>query len=252
MASGGGMTWLMIILIICNAFASAAGLALFALAIWVAVDGYRLYPISGVSGKDDIFAGAWIAIFTGFAYFCTTIFGIYAALKKRRSLMLAYLIIMFIIFIFECASCITAATNRDYLVGNSNLVKKQMLRYYAENSDKGAQITNTWNRVMQDVQCCGADSALDWIEYNSTFRQTYGTTYPWPLNCCKRLSSFEVADPEGCKIGQSSTMFTTGCFNYIESVFSRYTWAVSWYGFSVQMFVFFLLLIAMVYYTQLG
>lgn len=66
----------------------AAGLALFALAIWVAVDPYKLYPIAAVSGKDDIFAAAWIAIFTGFAYFCTAIFGIYAALKRKRSLML--------------------------------------------------------------------------------------------------------------------------------------------------------------------
>ncbi|KAG9283667.1 uroplakin-1a [Astyanax mexicanus] len=252
MASRGGLTWLMIIVILCNAFAAAAGLALFALAIWVAVDGYKLYPISGVSGKDDIFAGAWIAIFTGFAYFCTCIFGIYAARKQRRSLMLAYLIIMFIIFIFECASCITAATNRDYLVGNSNVVKKQMLQYYAEDSTKGREITKTWNKVMQDVECCGTDSPLDWVEYNSTFRQLYGTTYPWPLNCCKRLSSFEVADSQGCIIGQTSTMFTRGCFTHIESVLSRYTWAVSWYGFSVQMFVFFMLLIAMVYFTQLG
>uniref|UniRef100_A0A8B9HRJ7 Uroplakin 1a n=1 Tax=Astyanax mexicanus TaxID=7994 RepID=A0A8B9HRJ7_ASTMX len=200
-----------------------AGLALFALAIWVAVDGYKLYPISGVSGKDDIFAGAWIAIFTGFAYFCTCIFGIYAARKQRRSLMLAYLIIMFIIFIFECASCITAATNRDYV--SRLLLLLSCLQ----------------------VECCGTDSPLDWVEYNSTFRQLYGTTYPWPLNCCKRLSSFEVADSQGCIIGQTSTMFTQGCFTHIESVLSRYTWAVSWYGFS-----FFMLLIAMVYFTQLG
>lgn len=66
----------------------AAGLALFAVAIWVAVDGYKLYPISGVSGKDDIFAGAWIAIFTGFAFFLTCIFGIIAALKRSRALLL--------------------------------------------------------------------------------------------------------------------------------------------------------------------
>ncbi len=66
----------------------AAGLALFAVAIWVAVDGYKLYPISGVSGKDDIFAGAWIAIFTGFAFFLTCIFGIFAALKRSRALLL--------------------------------------------------------------------------------------------------------------------------------------------------------------------
>ncbi|XP_076869228.1 uroplakin-1a [Brachyhypopomus gauderio] len=248
MASSGGMTCLMAFLIICNIFSAAAGLALCALAIWVTVDPYQLYPISAMSGKTDIFAAAWIAIFTGFAYFCTNIFGIFAALKKSRCLMLTYLIIMFIIFIFECASCIVAVINRDYLVGNSNLVKQQMLQYYAQPSDSGSQITTTWNTIMQNVQCCGTDAPLDWVQYNSTFNQLYGTTYSWPLQCCTRISSFDPADPLGCMAGLSSSMFTQGCFSYIQSKVDMYTWAVSWYGFSVQMFVFFLLLIAMLYY----
>ncbi|XP_062393690.1 uroplakin-1a [Sardina pilchardus] len=247
----GGNTCFKIFLILLNAFGAAASLALFALAIWVAVDGYELYPISGVSGKDDIFAGAWIAIFTGFAFFCTAVFGILAIWKSSRLLILLYLILMFIIFIFECASCITAATNRDYLVGNSNLVKKQMLKYYADDSFAGQQITVTWNRVMREVECCGADDPQDWIEYNSTFRMTYGTTYPWPQQCCKRLSNFEVADVEGCKAGLADTLFTKGCFDHIESVFSRYTWAVSWYGFSVLMFMFWLMLLTMGYYLKI-
>lgn len=66
----------------------AASLALFAVAIWVVVDGYKLYAISAVSGKDDIFAAAWIAIFTGFAFFLMCLFGIFAALKRSRSLIL--------------------------------------------------------------------------------------------------------------------------------------------------------------------
>ncbi|XP_063055540.1 uroplakin-1a isoform X2 [Engraulis encrasicolus] len=246
MADGGGI--FIGFLIILNSFGAAASLALFALAIWVAVDGYGLYPLSGVSGKDDIFAGAWIAIFTGFAFFCTTAFGIVAVLKKSRLLILLYLIFMFIIFIFECASCITAVTNRDYLVGNSNLVKKQMLKYYADTSFEGQQITLTWNKVMQEIQCCGADKPQDWIDYNSTFRKTYGTAYPWPQQCCHRLSNFEVEDPEGCKSGFNTTVFDKGCFDHIQSVFSRYTWAVSWYGFSVLMYMFWLMILTMVHY----
>ncbi|KAL2084477.1 hypothetical protein ACEWY4_019995 [Coilia grayii] len=233
----GGDSYFMVLMILLNSFGAAASLALFALAIWVAVDGYGLYPISWVSGKDDIFAGAWIAIFTGFAFFCATVFGILAVVKKSRLLVLLYLILMFIIFIFECASCITAVTHRDYLVGNSNLVKKQMLKYYGDNTPAGQQITVTWNRVMREVKCCGADNPQDWIQYNSTFRMMYGTAYPWPQQCCKRLSNFEVADADGCKAGLNSALFNKGCFKHIESVFSRYTWSVSWYGFSVLMFM---------------
>ncbi|XP_028836068.1 uroplakin-1a [Denticeps clupeoides] len=246
-----GTTCLMVFLVLCNAVAAAAGLCLFSLSIWVAVDGYGLYQISAVSGKDDIFAGAWIAIFTGFALSCTAVFGIFAVLIRSRCQVLVYLIIMFVIFIFESASCITAATNRDYLVGTSDLVKKQMLMYYTDSSSAGQQVTRTWNNMMTDVQCCGVDGPVDWIEYNSTFRQTFGSKYPWPLYCCKRLSSFEVENVEGCQIGQSSAMFTKGCFDHIESVFSRYTWAVSWYGFSVLMFMFWVMLFTMVYYIMI-
>ncbi|XP_046899805.1 uroplakin-1a [Hypomesus transpacificus] len=251
MADKRGSTCLMVVVILGNLFAAAAGLALCALAIWVAVDSFGLYPLAKWSGKDDIFAGAWIAIFTGFAFFCTCIFGVLAALWRSKGLVLTYLILMLIIFIFECASCITAVTHRDYLVGNSNLMKKQMLTYYAADGKAGSEITLTWNRLMKDAQCCGADSPMDWIEYNSTFRETFGTVYPWPLHCCQKKNNYEIVDLEACKVGQASVMFTKGCFNYIETVFSRYTWAVSWYGFAVLMFIFWIMVLAMIYYVTL-
>ncbi|XP_023654830.1 uroplakin-1a [Paramormyrops kingsleyae] len=251
MEDGKSTRVLKIILIIGNAFTAILGLALFAVAIWVTVDSYGLYPLAGVTGKDDIFAGSWIAIFTGFSFFCVAVFGIFAVIWKHRSLMMTYLALMLIIYIFECASVITAATHRDYLVGNSNLVKKQMLRYYADNSDDGKQITDTWNRVMQEVQCCGTDGPIDWITYTSTFKQNFPNVFPWPLNCCRRQNNYEIADQRSCKVGYVGSMFAKGCFGYIESVFSNYTWAISWYGFSVLIFVFFLLLCAMVYYLKL-
>lgn len=246
-----GLGCLMGTVVVCNIFAAAASLALMAVGIWVVVDPYKLYPISAGSGKTDIFAAAWIAIFTGFAFFVTCLFGIFAALKRSRGLMLTYIIVMFIIFIFECASAITAVTNRDYLVGNSNLVKQQMLRYYTENSTQGMQITDTWNKVMQDVQCCGTDGPQDWLNFQSAYQNTFGTSNPWPPNCCKKLSNSEVANPTNCRLGQKTDLFTKGCFQYIESMLSRYVWVISWYGFAVLMFVFFMLLLAMVYYTQL-
>lgn len=58
------------------------------------------------------------------------------------------------------------------------------------------------------VECCGADSPQDWIEYNSTYKAMFGTVYPWPKQCCKRLSNSDVEDPDGCKLGLTSTMFT--------------------------------------------
>lgn len=65
-----------------------SGLALFAETVWVTADQYRVYPLMGVSGKDDVFAGAWIAIFCGFSFFVVASFGVGAVLCRHRSMML--------------------------------------------------------------------------------------------------------------------------------------------------------------------
>lgn len=57
------------------------------------------------------------------------------------------------------------------------------------------------------VQCCGADGPMDWIEYTSTFSDKFGPANQWPLSCCKRNSNFEVENPEACKIGHSQSLF---------------------------------------------
>lgn len=54
----------------------------------MAADQYRVYPMLGVSGKDDVFAGAWIAIFCGFSFFVVGSLGVGAALCHRRSMLL--------------------------------------------------------------------------------------------------------------------------------------------------------------------
>jgi uroplakin 1 len=58
------------------------------------------------------------------------------------------------------------------------------------------------------VECCGTDGPADWIEYNSTLREKFGTDYPWPTHCCKRKNNYEVVNVEVCKNGQNTTVFT--------------------------------------------
>lgn len=69
-------------------FLQLAGLALYAESVWVTADPYKVYPIMGVSGKDDVYAGAWISIFTGFAFFCVCVFGIISLVRGNRLMVL--------------------------------------------------------------------------------------------------------------------------------------------------------------------
>ncbi|XP_072123325.1 uroplakin-1a [Mobula birostris] len=230
-----------------------AALALFAVTIWVVTDPYRVYPALGASGKDDVFAGAWIAIFTGFAFFCFAIFGIIAVLSKSRTMMITYLSVMMIVYIFECASCITSITHRDYLVSNPKFLKKQMLQFYGdETSNQGRDITALWNQVMPTAKCCGSVGPADWVKYTSFFRKTFNETYaPWPFQCCKRDANAQIINQRGCAVGHRDFLYQKGCFEYFSTAINSYAWAVAWYGFAILMWTFVLLLLSMYYLTTL-
>ncbi|XP_017377086.1 uroplakin-1a-like [Cebus imitator] len=58
---------------------------------------------------------------------------------------------MLIVFIFECASCITSYTHRDYMVSNPSLITKQMLTFYSADTEQGQELTRLWDRVMIEV-----------------------------------------------------------------------------------------------------
>lgn len=227
------------------------GLALFAETIWATTDPYKVYPMMGVTGKDDVFAGGWIAIFCGFSFFLLGIYGVIATLRGSRTMVMAYLVLMLIVYIFETASCITSFTHRDYMI-NSNVILKQMLRFYSAEDDQGRQLTRLWNSIMMDKECCGFNGAVDWINYSSTFRNTYNESLaPWPFMCCKRDGNFAVINPEGCRVGYMDYINSKGCSDYIVHAINSYTWGISWFGFAILMWTLLVMLGEMFYYTKL-
>uniref|UniRef100_A0A8C4Y6Y1 Uroplakin 1A n=1 Tax=Gopherus evgoodei TaxID=1825980 RepID=A0A8C4Y6Y1_9SAUR len=238
------------VLILGNIIILMCGIALYAETVWVTADQYKVYPILGVSGKDDVYAGAWIAIFCGFAFFCLGVFGIVALISSP--LHTKYLVLMLIVYIFECASCITSYTHRDFVVSNHRMVTKQMLTFYAAPTAQGRELTRMWDRIMMEQQCCGATGPLDWVNHTSTFRSFYPEGLaPWPFLCCKRDANFVILSPEGCRVGHVDYINTKGCFEHIENAVNSYTWGISWFGFAILMFTCPVMLLAMYHYTTL-
>ncbi|KAI5757977.1 UPK1A [Gulo gulo luscus] len=241
------------LLVVGNIIILLSGLALFAETVWVTADQYRVYPLMGVSGKDDVFAGAWIAIFCGFSFFVVASFGVGAALcRRRRSMILTYLVLMLIVYIFECASCITSYTHRDYMVSNPSLITKQMLTFYSADTDQGQELTRLWDRVMIEQECCGTSGPMDWVNFTSAFRAaTPEVAFPWPPLCCRRTGNFIPLNEEGCRLGHTDYLFTKGCFEHIGHAIDSYTWGISWFGFAILMWTLPVMLIAMYFYTTL-
>ncbi|KAK2103692.1 Uroplakin-1b [Saguinus oedipus] len=111
---------------------TCCGIAMTAECIFFVSDQQSLYPLPEATNNDDIYGAAWIGIFVGICLFCLSILGIVGIMKSSRKILLAYFILMFIVYAFEVASCITGATQRDFFT--PNLFLKQMLERYQNNS----------------------------------------------------------------------------------------------------------------------
>ncbi|XP_060642446.1 uroplakin-1a [Anolis sagrei] len=247
-----GSTFVVTILVLGNVIIMLAGLALYAESVWVTADPYKVYPIMGVSGKDDVYAGAWISIFTGFCFFCVCVFGIISLVNGNRLMVLLYLVLILIVYLFECASCITSYTHRDFVVSNSRLITKQMLSYYSADSYQGRELTRMWNRFMMEQQCCGTNDPMDWVNYTSVFRSRYPEIVaPWPFFCCKRDRNFIIINEEGCRLGHVDYINTQGCFEHIKHAVQSYAWGVSWFGFAILMLTVPVVLLAIYHYTTM-
>uniref|UniRef100_A0A8C6Y0M5 Uroplakin 1A n=1 Tax=Naja naja TaxID=35670 RepID=A0A8C6Y0M5_NAJNA len=206
------------LLVMGNVIIMLSGLALCAESIWVTADPYKVYPILGVTGKDDVYAGAWISIFTGFCFFCVCVFGIISLVNSNRLMVLLYLVLILVVYLFECASCISSYTHRDFV-------------------STGCKFFPSWSsksKILQ--QCCGANNPLDWVNYTSVFRSRYPEAVaPWPFYCCKRDPNFIIINEEGCNL--TGLFFPSqGCFEHIKHAVQSYAWGVSWFGFAILMF----------------
>ncbi|ELK18059.1 Uroplakin-1b [Pteropus alecto] len=222
------------LLIFGNVIIGMCGIALTAECIFFVSDQHSLYPLLEATNNADIFAAAWIGLFVGICLFCLSVLGIVGIMKSSRKILLAYFILMLIVYAFEVASCITAATQRDFFI--PNLFLKQMLERYQNNSPpnnddrwKNNGVTKTWDRFMLQNwisegvvspstcsqhtpgpdapgklgdKCCGVNGPSDWQKYTSAFRtENNDADYPWPRQCCVMNKLKEPLNLEACKLG---------------------------------------------------
>ncbi|XP_073433192.1 uroplakin-1b [Dendrobates tinctorius] len=258
MKGDSGVRCFQVILILGNVVIGLAGLALTAECIFFVTDQNRLYPLLEATNNDDIFAAAWIGIFTGFCFFLLSILGIAGIMKSNRRMLMAYLILMFIVYCFEVASAIVAATQRDFFT--PNLFLKQMLEYYqnqnpSNNNDeqiKANGVTATWNNLMLLKKCCGVNGPLDWQRYSSVFRNfNSDAAYPWPRQCCVMDLNGQPTNLQLCRLGVDGYLYMNGCYDQIAGPLWRHAWGVAWFGFAILCWTFFVLLGVMFYWVRI-
>ncbi|XP_053311454.1 uroplakin-1b [Spea bombifrons] len=257
MPDGSGVRCFQGILIFGNVVVGLCGLALTAECIFFVSDQRELYPLLEATDNDDIYAAAWIGIFTGFSFFLLSLLGIYGIMKSSRRVLMAYLILMFIVYCFEVASSITAATQRDFFT--PELFLRQMLEFYQNkdiiNNDhrwKVEGVTRTWDRLMLWNDCCGVYGPQDWQNYNSAFRrQNSDSEFPWPQQCCVMNNLAQPSNLLACRVGVEGYLKMNGCYDQIAGPMSRHAWGVAWFGFAILCWTFWVLLGSMFYWTRI-
>ncbi|KAM3933162.1 uroplakin-1b [Leptodactylus fuscus] len=257
MKGNAGVRCFQVILILGNVVIGLAGLALTAECIYFVTDQHRLYPLLDATYNDDIFAAAWIGIFTGFSFFLLSILGIIGIMKCNRRILMAYLILMFIVYCFEVASAIVAATQRDFFI--PNLFLKEMLEFYQKpnpaNNDEQLKrngVTTTWNNLMTLNNCCGVNGPQDWQDYTSGFHEANSdSAFPWPQQCCVLNDNGIPTNLALCRLGVNGYLKLDGCYDQIAGPLNRHAWGVAWFGFAILCWTFFVLLGTMFYWVRI-
>ncbi|XP_047730108.1 uroplakin-1b isoform X3 [Prionailurus viverrinus] len=204
------------LLIFGNVIVGMCGIALTAECIFFVSDQHSLYPLLEATDNDDIYGAAWIGMFVGICLFCLSVLGIVGIMKSNRKILLAYFILMFIVYGFEVASCITAATQRDF------------------------------------DNCCGVNGPSDWQKYTSAFRtENNDADYPWPRQCCVMDSLKKPLNLEACKLGVPGYYHKQGCYELISGPMNRHAWGVAWFGFAILCWTFWVLLGTMFYWSRI-
>ncbi|XP_043835716.1 uroplakin-1b-like [Dromiciops gliroides] len=233
------------------------GIALMAECIFFVSDQHSLYPLLEATDNDDIYGAAWIGIFVGISLFCLSVLGIVGIMKSSRKILLAYFILMFIVYAFEVASSITAAVQRDFFT--TNLFLRQMLERYQNKSQsnnddmwKNMKVTETWDNLMLQEKCCGVNGPSDWQKYTSAFRVVNNDAdYPWPHQCCIMDSLQKPLNLDDCKLGVSGYYHSKGCYELISGPMNRQAWGVAWFGFAILCWTFCVLLGTMFYWSRI-
>ncbi|XP_076458671.1 CD63 antigen-like [Babylonia areolata] len=173
----GGMKCVKYLLFSFNLIFVIAAIALIAVGAYVQV---KLVDYVDFFGNEYTGPGI-LLIVVGALIFIIAFFGCMGALKENYCLTMTYAVLLAVIFILMIAGGIAAYVLRAEIEDEvvSVLTKAE------KNYGVAAGVTQAWDRLQREFECCGVKSYTEWQELNLT------TTYP--QSCCKSEESQECS-----------------------------------------------------------
>ncbi|VDN01483.1 unnamed protein product [Thelazia callipaeda] len=179
------ITFLRMIIYFFNIVFYISSAAFIGLSIWIYIMKFTMF---GSFFGDTNYAKCIILCFIiGFAVFFTASIGHCAIFKRKRSLMLLYLILALLTLLFGLSLCILAYIDIERVEDNlGSSLLMSVIRDYSDKDD----ISKSLQYLHREGHCCGSQSFEDWR--NSIWWQKVNSV----ANVKQR--SFDFAVPEFC------------------------------------------------------
>ncbi|XP_019878271.1 CD63 antigen-like [Aethina tumida] len=142
-----------------------------------------------------------VLIVAGAIVFIVAFLGCFGAIRESYNLLMAFAVLLLIIFIIELACGIASAVYQtDFQDTFKNTLKQSMANYSENDVEKIA-----WDNVHKKFKCCGVSGISDWQGQRL------------PLSCCHSNHEIKGQVSDYCQNnGAGSFVHSVGCFDKLE------------------------------------
>jgi len=210
------------------------GVSVFGLSIWVLVDKPSFFNLfeeaKDVSGLSDGFniqfftSAAYILLVVSIVAVLLSFFGCYGSIKRNKCMLATYFVMLLALLILMVVGVVLG-----YSGDLDETIKKPLkeaLGSYRDDVDDSEPALfaykKSWNKVQQDLKCCGVDNVTDWSGQEFHWVPTEANK---PLGCCMVNKDGAVMDElqqlECRKSKQnpsSPVYYFDGCYTVIKDM----------------------------------
>ncbi|KRZ49109.1 CD9 antigen [Trichinella nativa] len=193
MAKSSCMNILRWIVFIMNFLFWLAGMAVLVVSIWLLLDrDVAQHMIELDARLQEFYVTVYILLAVGIVMSLLGFMGCCGALRKSKCLLIAFFILLVIVFCAELTCGILAYTHQEQV---KQYIEKSMYETVLSHYGRNNPYTETFDTIQRGLKCCGVKSYTDWLQsYYSTKAEDLpelgvgaGNVGRVPLSCCSDL-----------------------------------------------------------------
>ncbi|XP_066995555.1 CD151 antigen isoform X2 [Anabrus simplex] len=174
-------------LFIINSLLFVGGVAVMSVAIWMLVD--KMHTVD-IIGNEELYKGIVYVLCGAGAFVAFVSFlGCIGAMKEVKCLLGLYALIVFIIFVIMLVGGILGYVFREKVNDKIDEKMESSMKLYGQKD----YVTDSWDWVQKEFECCGVNSHKDWPDMQKTF----------PDSCC--------SDGKQCSSNIGDRLYKEGC-----------------------------------------